>query len=103
MGDEGTTNKWSVDPIQVPIGPVTRARAKRFKETLNLLIQGIWAEESSWRSKGDAKSVLQDWVFVVQAVEGESLARDRRTTNFAEPVDRILKFQSTELSRNSTP
>ena len=28
--DESTTNKWSMDPIQVPIGPVTRARAKRF-------------------------------------------------------------------------
>ena len=24
-----------MDPIQVPIGPVTRARAKKFKETFN--------------------------------------------------------------------
>ena len=67
--DEGTTNNWSVDPIQVPIGSVTRARAKRFKETLNVLIQCIWVEESLWRSKRDAKSVLQDWLSVVQAVE----------------------------------
>ena len=67
--DEGITNKWSVDPIQVPIGPVTRARAKRFKETLNVLIQHIWAKESSWRFKGDVKSVLQDWVSMVQAEE----------------------------------
>ena len=29
--DESIANKWSMDPIQVPIGPVTRARAKRFK------------------------------------------------------------------------
>ena len=58
--DESITSKWSVDPIQVPIGPITRARAKRFKETLNVLIQHIWAEESSWRSKGNAKIVLQD-------------------------------------------
>ena len=35
---EGTTNKWSVEPIQVPIGLVTRAKVKRFKETLNVLI-----------------------------------------------------------------
>lgn len=27
------------DPVQVPIGPVTRTRAKRFKEGLNKLIQ----------------------------------------------------------------
>ena len=67
--DEGTTNKWSVDPIQVPIRLVTRVRAKRFKETINVLIQHIWVEESSWRSKGGAKSVLQDCVSVVQEVE----------------------------------
>ena len=58
-----------MDPIQVPIGPVTRARAKKFKETLNAFIQCIWAEESSWRFKGDDKSVVQDWVSVVQALE----------------------------------
>ena len=58
--DEGTTNKWSVDLIQVPIRPVIRARTKRFKGTLNVLIQRIWAEESSWRSKGDVKSVVQN-------------------------------------------
>ena len=58
--DESTTNKWSVDLIQVPIGPVTRARAKRFKETVNIFMQHIWAEETSWRSKGDDKSVVQD-------------------------------------------
>jgi hypothetical protein len=31
-GDQGTTSK---DLIQVPIGPVTRARAKKFKDVLN--------------------------------------------------------------------
>ena len=56
-----------MDPIQVPIGPITRARAKMFKRTLNVFIQRIWAEESSWRSKGDDKTVVQDWVSVVQS------------------------------------
>ena len=23
--DESTTNKWNMDPIQVPVGPITRA------------------------------------------------------------------------------
>ena len=27
------------DPLHVPVGPITRARAKRFKEALNGLIQ----------------------------------------------------------------
>ena len=30
--DEGMTNKWNRNPIQIPVGPVTRARAKNFKE-----------------------------------------------------------------------
>ena len=37
------------DPIQVPIGPVTRARAKKFKETLIGLIQATWAQAIAWR------------------------------------------------------
>ncbi|GMN28211.1 hypothetical protein TIFTF001_041134, partial [Ficus carica] len=34
--DEDIKAQWnSHKPIQVPVGPVTRARAKRFKEELN--------------------------------------------------------------------
>ena len=51
------TNKWNVDPIQVPVGPVTRAQAKKFKKTLNGLIQNIWIEVNSWRPKEDALHV----------------------------------------------
>ena len=60
-----------MDPIQVPIGPITRARAKKFKENLNAFIQRILAKESSWSSKGNDKGVVQDWVPVVQALECE--------------------------------
>jgi hypothetical protein len=45
-GDQGTTSK---DLVQVPIGPVTRARAKKFKDVLNGLIQELWAQANSWR------------------------------------------------------
>jgi hypothetical protein len=45
-GDQGTTSK---DLIQVAIGPVTRARAKQFKDILNGLIQELWAQANSWR------------------------------------------------------
>jgi hypothetical protein len=43
-GDQGTTSK---DLIQVPIGLVTRARAKKFKDVLNGLIQELWAQANS--------------------------------------------------------
>ena len=45
-GDQGTTSK---DLVQVPIRPVTRARAKKFKDVLNGLIQELWAQANSWR------------------------------------------------------
>ena len=46
-GDQGTASK---DLVQVPIGPVTRARAKKFKDVLNGLIQELWAQANSWRT-----------------------------------------------------
>jgi hypothetical protein len=32
------------DPLEVPIGPITRARAKKLKEALNGLVQNIWSK-----------------------------------------------------------
>ena len=55
----------------MPIGPIERARAKKFKENLDAFIQRILAEESSWSSNGDDKSVVQDLVSMVQALEWE--------------------------------
>ena len=48
--DKTITSTWDEaysDPIQVLIKPVTRARAKKFKETLNGLIQAILAQSNS--------------------------------------------------------
>ena len=50
--DKTITNTWDgaySDPTQVPVGPVTRARVKKFKEVLNGLIQTTWAQLNSWR------------------------------------------------------
>jgi hypothetical protein len=33
------------DPVRVPVGPITRARAKKFKESLMGLVQEVWAQE----------------------------------------------------------
>ena len=38
------------DPLGLPIGPITRLRAKRFKEALNGLIKEVCAQVNSWRS-----------------------------------------------------
>ena len=42
--DGGMAKEWSADPLEIPLGPITRARAKRFKEALNVLIQDSQAE-----------------------------------------------------------
>ena len=34
----------SKDPLEVPVGPVTRLRAKKFKEAFNGFLQDIWAK-----------------------------------------------------------
>ncbi|KAI9173666.1 hypothetical protein LWI28_004589 [Acer negundo] len=39
------------DPLHVPVRPITRARAKRFKEALNGLIQDTWADSEVLKSK----------------------------------------------------
>ncbi|XP_057810144.1 uncharacterized protein LOC131024653 [Salvia miltiorrhiza] len=41
------------DPVHVPVGPVTRARAKKFKESLMSLVQEVWAQELMKRPIGD--------------------------------------------------
>ena len=47
----------SVEPIVVPVGPVTRARAKQFKERLNGLIQKIQQEALGLHMGGDQKLI----------------------------------------------
>jgi hypothetical protein len=35
------------DPLEMVIGPITRARAKKLVEALNGLIQNIWSKKDS--------------------------------------------------------
>ena len=46
---QNTWDETYSDPMQVPVGLVTRARVKKFKEALNGLIQATWAQSNSWR------------------------------------------------------
>uniref|UniRef100_A0A2N9EDN1 Tf2-1-like SH3-like domain-containing protein n=1 Tax=Fagus sylvatica TaxID=28930 RepID=A0A2N9EDN1_FAGSY len=66
-GDQGTTSK---DLVQVPIGPVTRARAKKFKDVLNRLIQELWAQANSWRPIENDPRGQQRIVTLIQVLEG---------------------------------
>ena len=38
--------EWSADSLEIPLDPMTRARAKRFKEALNFLIRDAQVEEA---------------------------------------------------------
>ena len=69
-GNDGNQGALSKDPIQVPIGPVTRARAKKFKELLNGLIQEAWARANSWRPIEQDPREPQRIVNLIQVLEG---------------------------------
>jgi hypothetical protein len=68
-GDQGTTSK---DLVQVPIGPITRARAKKFKDVLKGLIQELWAQANSWRPIEHDPRGQQRIVTLIQVLEGSS-------------------------------
>ena len=57
------------DPVQVPVGPVTRARAKKFREALNGLIQATWAQVHSWMPIEGVERLFQRWNTIIQAVD----------------------------------
>jgi hypothetical protein len=65
--DQGTASK---DLVQVPIGPVTRARAKKFKDVLNGLIQELWAQANSGKPIEHDPRGQQRIVTLIQVLEG---------------------------------
>ena len=58
------------DPILVPIGPVTRARAKKFKDALTGLIRATWSQAIAWRPIEGITSDDQPNKCVIQVLEG---------------------------------
>ena len=58
-GNDGSKVKeGSVDPLEVPLGPMTQAKAKRFKEALHVLIRDAHMEEAClFNSKKEIKMV----------------------------------------------
>jgi hypothetical protein len=56
----------STDLIQVPIGPITRAQAKKFKEALNGLVQELMAEKHTLEPIEEHSCELQNHVNLIQ-------------------------------------
>ena len=67
--DMANTRSRNADPIQVPIGPITRARAKKFQNALSGLIQGIWAQTSKWRPIDGDEQNIQPIISMIQVQE----------------------------------
>ena len=74
-GNDGDkANVWSGDnleqPSQVPMGPITRSRAKKLKAMLNGLIQAIWAQEQGTIKpvQGEKRGAQNEgWTTLIQA------------------------------------
>jgi hypothetical protein len=62
----GNEAEFAQDPLSLPSGPITRLRAKRFKEALNGLIQENGAD--SKKTKMDSNN-NQGLVHVIKAIE----------------------------------
>ena len=61
-------HKHEIDSLSLPSGPITRLRAKRFKEALNGLIHENWADFEKMKTKLDPNT-NQVLVHVIQAIE----------------------------------
>ena len=57
------------DLLHVPVGPITRVRSKKIKETLNGLIQDIWADSTTGHSKLGLKKD-EGVINLIQATDG---------------------------------
>ena len=57
------------DPLNVPVGPSTRARSKKIKEALNGLVQDIWADSTTGHSKLGPKED-EGIINLIQAADG---------------------------------
>ena len=66
---KSTWDETYSDPILVPIGPVTRARAKKFKDALTGLIRASWSQAIAWRPIEGITSDNQPTKCAIQLIE----------------------------------
>jgi len=78
-GERGAANEGrktdviqeSNDPLEVPVGPVTRLRAKKFKEAFNGLLQDTWAKVDFNRILNNEEKVVINLIHVQEGLVGE--------------------------------
>ena len=68
MDGQGSGTKFAQDPLSLPSGPITRLKAKRFKEALNGLIQESWADSEKMKSNM-GQNDNQGLVYVIKTIE----------------------------------
>jgi len=84
----------SNDPLEVPVGPVTRLRAKRFKEAFNRLLQDTLAKVDFKRILNNEEKVVINLIHVQEGLVGEPrpLHKDwEKKTRFSQ-FDLLLPF-----------
>ena len=64
-----TQRQHSHDPLSLPSGPITRLRAKRFKEVLNRLIQHIGEMANAWRPDISPNQIQGSLVTMIKVLE----------------------------------
>ena len=69
------TTRWGADPLRMKVGPITRARAMRFKDNLTVFIQRIINQEGLSRSK-ESRPILY-----IQTEEAKTGPGDCFSTN----------------------
>ena len=64
-----TKRNHANNPLEVPIGPITRGRAKKLKEALNALVQNIWSKMDLERLEKFKEYEGQPLIHLVQVHE----------------------------------
>ena len=60
------------DPLEVPVGSVTRLRAKRFKEAFNGLLQDTWAKVDFKRILNNEEQAVINLIHVQEGFVGRT-------------------------------
>ena len=71
--DGGQARRRTLDPLEAPIGPMTRAKAKRLKEALNGLIKEVQAEAEVKHVQRTQEEPRTINVIEVQSTRGEAV------------------------------
>ena len=58
------------DPLEVPVGPITRLKAKRFKEAFNRLLQDTWDKVDFKRILNNEEQAVINLIHVQEGLVG---------------------------------